>query len=349
MAISPMKEATEAKAKFLPANRIAIAWQDRRISWKEVNARTDLLASGLHRLGLHKGETCAFLFYNQPEFIETNLAIQTLGGIPVPVNFRYVADELIYVLDNSEATCFLFHRNALPLVQNIQEKLRHVKTFICLSEEPLPDGILSYEALIREADGSYPKVDVALNDTAVIIYTGGTTGRPKGVMLTYQNFRSNQEAIFSFLVQLLPPVADLDRPEFCRSELERKLLTLLSHFSKPVAPVLYAKRKKPPVALMEVNSDGGIEMPPLTITLKEGKPKIFLGKPPYHDFRIELHLGEDFRKIFEMTYYAYTWKGKLAVIPEMIRLFRSGALHTEGKFSDRLRMSLSNLKKPEEK
>jgi len=346
MAISPLKDALEVKATYLPGDRIAIVWGDHRISWKEMNARTDRVASALHRLGVKRGDTCAFLFYNQPEFIETNLAIQTLGAIPVPVNFRYVADELRYVLENCEASCFLFHHNALPLVAAIREKLPRVSTWICFGGSSLPAGVLSYEDVMRQADGRYPRVDVTPEDVAVIIYTGGTTGRPKGVMLSYNNFRSNQEAIFSFLVHLLPPVTELDRPEYARSEMERKVLGLFADFTVPVAPVLRARSERPPVVLMEVQGEEGITMPPLTVTLREGKPKIFVGAPPSHDFHIRIRMGDDFRQFIEMSYYAHTWRGKLAVIPRLARLFLSGGLHTEGPALQRLRMTLDSFRKP---
>ncbi len=346
MAISPLKEATEIKARYLPSDRIAIAWRDKRMTWKEVDDRVNRLAASLHRLGVKKGETCAFLFYNQPEFIETNLAIQTLGAIPVPVNFHYVAGELSYVLDNSEATCFLFHHNALEMVKGIVADLPRIRTYVCWGAPSLPPEIVSYEHLIESSTGPCPKAEVSPDDTAVIIYTGGTTGRPKGVMLTYENFRSNQEAIFSYLINLLPPVEELSLPDYSRNELQRKILGLFSHLTRPLLPILSRKAPQPPVALLEVKGESGIQLPPLTVTLREGKPKLFAGRPPVHDFHMRIRMGDDFRKFVELSYYAYTWKGKMAVIPQLAGMYLSGGLKTQGAFSDRLRMSMANMKTP---
>ena len=349
MAISPLKEATEIKAKYLPPDRIAIAWQDRRLTWTEVDDRVNRLAASLHRQGVGKGETCAFLFYNQPEFIETNLAVQALGAVPVPVNFHYVADELRYVLENCEASCFLFHHNALAMVKDILADLPRMKTLVCWGEsQSLPPGIFSYEKLMESSDGRYPKAEVDPGEVAVIIYTGGTTGRPKGVMLTYENFRSNQEAIFSYLIHLLPPVEDLNHPAYARNELQRKILELFAHLTRPMASVLKPRGNKVPVVLLEVKGEGGMNLPPLTVTLKEDKPKLFIGTPPSHDFHMQIRMGEDFRKFIELSYYAHTWKGKLAVLPHLAGMYLSGGLRTEGAFSDRLRMSLANLGKPHE-
>ena len=257
-----------------------------------------------------------------------------------------MADELHYVLENSEAACFLFHHNVLPLVADIRERLPRVKTWICFGEPNPPGGILSYEALTRHAHDPYPRVEVSPEDVAVIIYTGGTTGYPKGVMLSYENFRSNQEAIFSFLVHLLPPVADLDRPEYARNPMERKLLGLFSDFTTPVLPLLRATGERPPVVLMEIEGEGEVTMPPLTVTLREGKPKLFVGIPPAHDFRIRIRMGDDFRKFLEMSYYAHSWRGKLAALPRMVRLLFSGGLRVEGPVSQRLRMTLESFRKP---
>lgn len=346
MAISPLKDTTEVKAKYLPRDRVAVVCGRKRITWREMNDRVDRLASALHRAGVKQGDTCAFLFYNQPEFLEANLAIQTLGAIPVPVNFRYVADELRYVLENCEATCFLFHHNALALAEQVASDLPGIRTYISTGDGPLPAGFLSYEELIRTSDGAYPRVDVDPDDTAVIIYTGGTTGRPKGVMLSYNNFRFNQEAIFSYLIHLLPPVEELDLPVYARSELQRKILDLLTHLRGPVEPILLGRASDPPVVLMELKSESGISVPPLTAAVREGKVKMFVGVPPAHDLHIQIRMGNELRKFIELSYFPHTLRGKLAAVPRLVEMHRSGGIQVTGPLSHRLRMIRANLRRP---
>ena len=347
MPISPLKDTTEIKARYLPSNRIAIACGNRRLTWRELNDRVDRLACALHKMGLRKAEPCALLFHNGSEFVESNLAIQTLGAIPIPINFRYVAGELLYVLNNCDTRFFLFEDTALTLVQEIRKDLPNVKHFICKGAD-LPAGILSYEECIRTNGTDYPKAEVDPDDTAVIIYTGGTTGQPKGVMLSYNNFRANQEAIISYLMHLLPPVEELDLQVYARNELQRKVLNSLTHLATPLSSVLKGNRSSPPVIILELKSTSGITVPPLTLTMREGKLKLFKGKSDRFDLHVQIQMGQEFRKFVELSVYPYTLKGRIAVIPQVARLFFSGGLKVHGSPRYRLKMILSNLKSPEQ-
>ncbi|MEW6443978.1 MAG: class I adenylate-forming enzyme family protein [bacterium] len=349
MAISPFKEAMEVKARYFPGERRAIVCRGRALTWREVNERTDRLAGALHRLGLAQGETCAFLFFNQPEFLETNLAIQALGAIPVPVNYRYMAAELRYVLENSRTRFFLFNETALPLVQQVAPELPGPLTLVCAGGKALPQDVLSYEELIRSSrPRGYPRADVTAEDTAVIIYTGGTTGQPKGVMLTYENFRANQEAIFSYLLHLLPPVEELELPVHARSELQRKILGLLGRTASPAAALLESGGDRNPVVLLELKSDSSIQIPPLTLTVREGKTKILIGAPPRFDLRLRVQTGAELRKFLELSYMTHTWRGRLEILPKLARLRLSGSIRIEGPRRYRLQMALANFRKPHE-
>lgn len=346
MAISPLKQATEFKARYLPRDRIAVVSGNRRMSWKEIDDRTERLATALHRLGVSKGDTCAFLFFNQSEFIETNLAIQTLGAVPVPVNFRYTATELRYVLENSRTRWFLFQAAALPVVEKTAASLSKPLTWICSGRKALPRPFLCYEELIETSGRDCPKADVEPEDTAVIIYTGGTTGQPKGVMLSYENFRANQEAIFHFLLRMLPPVTALDSPAFAHSELERKLLALISQIASPVAAILDPSSPRSPVITFELETSSALRIPPLTLALREGQIKVFLGAAPSPDLRVRIRAEGDLRQVLEMACLSYTWKGRLALIPRLTRLVLSGDLRIQGSLLWRLRMALANFHPP---
>lgn len=346
MAISPLKHATEFKARYLPQDRVAIASGNRRMTWREVDESTERLAAALHRLGVSRGDTCAFLFFNQPEFIETNLAIQTLGAVPVPVNFRYTATELRYVLENSRTRWLLFQAAALPVVKKTAAELSRRLTWICSGRRDLPHPFLSYESLIETSDRSCPKADVAPEDTAVIIYTGGTTGQPKGVMLSYENFRANQEGIFHFLLQLLPPVSTLESPTYANSELERKLLSVLSQIASPAASLLDPAAQRPPVVVLELVTASPHRIPPLTLALREGKIKIFLGAASSPDLSIRIRSEGDLREILELACLSYTWRGRSALIPRLTRLVLSGNLRIQGSLVWRLKLARANFHAP---
>ncbi len=346
MAISPLKHATEFKARYLPRDRVALASGNRRMTWREVDDRTERLAAALHRLGVSRGDTCAFLFFNQPEFIETNLAIQTLGAVPVPVNFRYTATELRYVLENSRTRWLLFQAAALPVVEKTAAALSRPLTWICSGRKDLPHPFLSYEELIETSNRRCPKADVAPEDTAVIIYTGGTTGQPKGVMLSYENFRANQEGIFHFLLQLLPPVTALESPAYAHSELERKLLALLSQIASPAASLLDPAARQPPVVVLELETASPHRIPPLTLAVREGKIKIFLGAASSPDLSIRIRTEGDLRQVLELACLSYTWRGRFALIPRLTRLLLSGNLQVQGSPLWRLKMARANFHAP---
>jgi len=347
MRIAPLKEATEIKARYLPKDRVALAWADRRITWRELNDRVDRLASALHGLGLRKGEPCAFLFHNRPEFVESTLAVQALGAVPVPVNFRYVSNEVLYVLNNCDTRFFLFEQEALELLDGIRAELPRVQHYICKGAAA-PAGMHSYEALIQGHGPHYPRVPVDPDDTAVIIYTGGTTGQPKGVMLSYENFRSNQEAIIAYLIMLLPPVEELPLPVFARNELQRKVLNALSHLATPLAAVFKGAGTVPPVVALDLLSTSGIAIPPLTVTVRQGRIKIFQGTADRCDLRVRITMGQEFRKFVELSVYPYSLRGRVAVLPQLARLLASGALRVEGRPAYRLKMILSTFSPPAE-
>ena len=102
------------------------------------------------------------------------------------MNFRYVASEMEFLLNNSDSVAFIFDDDALPELQKIRNKIPNVKHLI--HDGPnTPTDMLNYTQIIQVAKDKEIKVDLDTEDIAVIIYTGGTTGRPKGVMLTYEN------------------------------------------------------------------------------------------------------------------------------------------------------------------
>ncbi|UCD83298.1 MAG: AMP-binding protein, partial [Deltaproteobacteria bacterium] len=302
---SPYKDATRIRAKYFPRDRAAVIYGKKRITWRELNQRINRLGNALRDLGIKKGDKCAFLFHNTPEFIETNLAIQGLGAVPVPLNYRYVERELEYVLDNSDSICFIFEMDALKMVQDLKGRLTKVKHFICKGDN-LPEGIISYEELV----GSHPdrdlKAEIELDDVAVIIYTGGTTGFPKGVMLTYRNLQANQEALTGYLSYLLPPVEEMESELYAKNEFQRRVLNTVSDTMGAVKPLFSEPDLADKVVVLETETSSGISIPPVTITTREGKMKPFTGKPPKYDLLINVKLGDDFREFRELSIYPYT-------------------------------------------
>lgn len=170
-------------ATYNPTGEV-IVHGSRRITWAEHKTRVFKLADALVRLGVRKNDKVAFMFHNSPEFIETNWAIQVAGAIPVPMNYRFVAKEVEYQANHCDAQVLLYESLWAEAVEAAAPNLPRIKHFICKGNSGLP-GVLDYEGLVCSGNDRDPQVATDWPDIAVIIYTGGTTGFPKGVMLTY--------------------------------------------------------------------------------------------------------------------------------------------------------------------
>ena len=158
-----------------------------RHTWREMDDISDKVAAGLMALGVQKGQKIACMLANNTESYYTYLAIHKIGAVFVPINIRLVPREVAYIVENAEADHLIALIDALPLVEQIRERLK-VKTYICLSKEGqgLPDWTVSYDSL-TETKEAPAVVDIGPDDVADIIYTSGTTGLPKGVVLTQGN------------------------------------------------------------------------------------------------------------------------------------------------------------------
>lgn len=336
MRISPFYESVEVRAKYYPPPTVALVFGDLEITWKEFYERINRVGNALRMLGLRKGDKCAFLFHNSPEFLEINLAIQAVGAVPVPVNYRYVKGELQFVLDNSDAKGFLFEADYLPLVEEIRSELPHIGFYIVQrgswGKKPggsPPPGFLEYEEVVQAASPRGIHTPVNPENLAVICYTGGTTGRSKGVMLSYHNFIANQQQLSALLFSLLPPVADLNNDAFAKNEVERKLQESLGNVIGPFARIFQNPEMADKVIVFELQLGGPIDPPPLSMALREGKVKVMSGKPDRYDLRFLLRL-DDPQDFTNLTIYPATPKGKLVLLPKLLMMFLSGRIKIQG-------------------
>ena len=163
---------------------VFIVYGDRRITWAELQSRSNRLGQGLLTLGVQKGDKVTFMFRNCPEFIEINYAIQKIGAIPVPMNYRFTPREIEYQANNSDAEVFLYETIWQEPVLKARPELKKVRHFIAAGPDPAGD-VIQYEDLISRQPDQALEFPTGPEDVCVIIYTGGTTGFPKGVMLTY--------------------------------------------------------------------------------------------------------------------------------------------------------------------
>jgi len=166
------------------ATRPAQIHGDRVIDWAGFDRRADALARHFLDAGLTRQSKVAAYLYNAPEYLETYFAAFKAGLAPVNTNYRYVAEELTYLFDNADAEAVVFHASFAPTVELIRDKLPAVKTWVAVAQSgyPTPGFAVDYESLAERPLGRTVAPWGRSGDDLLILYTGGTTGMPKGVM-----------------------------------------------------------------------------------------------------------------------------------------------------------------------
>ena len=170
----------EAVADAVP-DRVALVQGSRRHTWRDFDDRAARLAGSLAELGLGPDAKVASYLYNSIEYLESVYATFKLQAVPVNVNYRYLEEELAYLLENSDAEALVFHGSLGEHVVKVRDQVPKLKAIIQVDDgTPLLDGALRYHDLVAE---QAPMERVArTGDDLYFLYTGGTTGMPKGVM-----------------------------------------------------------------------------------------------------------------------------------------------------------------------
>ncbi|MDJ0921377.1 MAG: acyl-CoA synthetase [Henriciella sp.] len=169
----------------------ALIHGDRMISWPEMTARSNNAARALRSLGAETGDKVGFYMRNQPDYMEGLVACFKARLTPVNVNYRYLDDELVYIIDNSDSVAVLYDVEFRDNVERVRTRLPKVKIWVEIgSGLNVPDFAVSYDALVDEGDGAPLEIERSPDDL-VFLYTGGTTGMPKGVMWSHGIWRES--------------------------------------------------------------------------------------------------------------------------------------------------------------
>jgi acyl-CoA synthetase (AMP-forming)/AMP-acid ligase II len=166
--------------------RIAVRCGARQHSFQAFGDRVARLAGALQQLGMQDGDRVAMLALNSDRYLEYQMAVPWGGGVMNPCNIRWSAAEILYALDDSGSTILLVDDTFRPMVEQFRGDARTLREVIYCGDGPVPDGMHGYEALIA-ATAPVPDAVRRGDDLAGIFYTGGTTGFPKGVMLSHRN------------------------------------------------------------------------------------------------------------------------------------------------------------------
>ncbi|MBM2826938.1 MAG: long-chain-fatty-acid--CoA ligase, partial [Dehalococcoidia bacterium] len=175
-------------ASAIAPDRTAVIFEDKRYTFDDLSNRINRLASALAKLGVEKGDRVALVQVNTNQCIETYFATAKLAAVYVPLNFRARANELSYMINTAEANTVLVGDRYVPIIESFKSEVPSVKNFISLDIKQ--EGWLNYEELIAGADDDPPYREADENDLTILMYTAGTTGFPKGVMLNHSSFTS---------------------------------------------------------------------------------------------------------------------------------------------------------------
>ena len=176
----------------LHPKKTAIIFKDEKITYFELNVRANRASSWLQSLGIEKGDRVAAMLNNCPEFIELFLACARIGAIFVPLNFRLAAAELEYLLKNSRPRLFVFGQEFTDTVKKLDVKNTRPSVLLSsVGKTPADAEILDYITASADFDNQKPFLTQSLGpadpeEPQVIMYTSGTTGRPKGAVLSHR-------------------------------------------------------------------------------------------------------------------------------------------------------------------
>ena len=170
--------------------RTAIIFEEKRFTYQEFNDRVNRFANALLRLGLRKGEKVAVQLFNSNHVAEILFATAKIGAVFTPINFRFTDEEVFYISNHSDARFFIYGEEFSDLVERIQPKVKKVEVYISVSKSISP-LVLNYEELLAGSAGNEPSISISERDECQLMYTSGTTGRPKGALLTHGNLLWN--------------------------------------------------------------------------------------------------------------------------------------------------------------
>lgn len=240
----------EAVADAVPPDRIAIIHGDETRTWSQFQQRSNNVATELLRQGLAAGDRIAFFLRNHPAYLETAAAAFKARLTHVNVNYRFVAAELNHILEDSGGRAVIYAGELSHVIDEVRPMRPDVRAWIQVGGELLPKA-LDYERLASQGPGSPLVIDRSPDDL-LFIYTGGTTGRPKGVVWTHGALL---EAQFRNLGQLEGSAP----PERLEDVVQRALQSGQQVRQLPAAPLIHATAMV--VAVAALVAGGSVVLP----------------------------------------------------------------------------------------
>ena len=164
----------------------ALRFLGNTVTWADLRRRVAALAGALSRRGVGSGDRVMILMLNRPEFVESVLAVNMLGAIAVPLNFRLTPAEIAFLVEDCEARVMITEAVLAPVATGVRD-IQAMLGMIVVAGGSTDDRVLGYEEIVDEPGDPPEPVDIPNESPALIMYTSGTTGRPKGAVLTHTN------------------------------------------------------------------------------------------------------------------------------------------------------------------
>ncbi|MBS2770546.1 long-chain-fatty-acid--CoA ligase [Anoxybacillus rupiensis] len=175
------------RAVSLYGDKIGVIDEGKELTYRELNDRVNQLSHGLRDLGVKKGDRVAYLAPNTLEMLEGFYGVFQLGAVMVPLNIRLKPDDYLFILNHSESKVLFVDQELYHLILPIKDKLETIEAIIVHGKNPETNEIAYDEWLTQFTSAPFQRPDIDEDDVCSLLYTSGTTGNPKGVMLTHRN------------------------------------------------------------------------------------------------------------------------------------------------------------------
>jgi crotonobetaine/carnitine-CoA ligase len=180
-----IRELLEAQSKRNP-DKVFLYFAEQEVTYREFNQNINRAANVFFDLGIKKGDRVCFFLPNCPEFLYGWLGLAKIGAVLVPININYKTEESKYIVNHSEANSILFHASLVDVVEKIRPIAPSLKNFLLLGEDTKNSDYVSFEKALANASTELGPTDVDEEDLCEIMYTSGTTGPSKGVMISHK-------------------------------------------------------------------------------------------------------------------------------------------------------------------
>lgn len=196
---------------------VAIRFRRHDTTWKQLHERSQRFADALARRGVGFGDRVLILALNYPEYLEAVFGINALGAIAVPVNFRLTPPEVAYIVADSGAKAVVTDTVLQPLATGVMAQSPALETCVVIGGQSA-DGVLGYDDALAEAGEPHVPLDIPEDTPCLIMYTSGTTGSPKGAILSHANLTA--QALTCIRAMDLTPSRSASAPRRCSTSLD---------------------------------------------------------------------------------------------------------------------------------